>query len=459
MYGVIIEKGPKNWQIYQQKEGYADIDIAGRVVVESEISTREDAYVIVWVSDEQTGARIIKPVFIKPDDQNCWKTTLRVPVGGLYRIDTCLRFKGIGEKRGDRIFHVGVGDIFVITGQSNAVGVGKDAVNDPPDPAIHMFRLCGNWDMAVHPLHDSTRTEFELNQEQVQTGHSPWLNFAKILHLHLGYPIGLIPATKGGIPLSCWDRNDDGVFFENMLDILKAADCGGIRGILWYQGCQDTSQPDLCNTYYDRFRRVCRDFESVFFENVPILTVQLNKMTCTGNKNTEDIGREWARIREAQRRAMNEIPNVFMTPSIDCPVCDGIHNASPSNMAIGERIANLALKYIYGRDIICDAPDIEKAVKEGSNKIRLYFKYVYGHLFSDLNSAENMMFVAEDKHGTSNLIDYSCNGDNTILLTFDREIGLGCVGCKKHNDTGLMPYDVYSYLPIIPFDDIPVTEE
>ena len=29
MYGVIIEKGPQNWQILQQKDGYAKVNWLG----------------------------------------------------------------------------------------------------------------------------------------------------------------------------------------------------------------------------------------------------------------------------------------------------------------------------------------------------------------------------------------------------------------------------------------------
>ncbi len=52
-----------------------------------------------------------------------------IPAGGLYRIESCLK----EEKntplewatRGDCVEHFGVGDLFVIAGQSNAVGYGK----------------------------------------------------------------------------------------------------------------------------------------------------------------------------------------------------------------------------------------------------------------------------------------------------------------------------------------------
>ncbi len=455
MYGVIIEKGPQDWQILQQKEGYAECRLSGQVCVEDEVSAFADKKVGVRVVDETTNARITEPLFVSIE-QGKWQVKLRIPAGGPYRLETYLRYNGICEKRGDRRFHIGVGDVYLIAGQSNAVGVGKDCVNDPPSADVHMYRLNGNWDIATHPLHDATDTKFPLSQELTQTGHSPWINFGKILAKHLGYPIGLIPGTKGGIPLSCWDRKDDGAFFDNAHEIVKAAGTD-VKGILWYQGCNDMHSEELRNTYLERFKRVCKDFEQTYGKEIPILTVQLNKCVCVKNSDTAVEGYNMSVIREAQRRAMHEISNVYLVPSIDLMVCDGIHNSAMSNMVIGERVANVALKYIYNKQVLCDAPDILKAVKETKTSVRLYFQDVYEQLFADLNCTDKMMFSLTDEKGRMEPCDYSCPGDNSFVLEFEREIGNeATVSCDRYNDTGLMPYDLYSYLPIIPFSDISI---
>lgn len=458
MYGVIIEKGPQNWQILQQKDGYAKVELAGRVEVEQEVSAYEDVAVIVRVTDENTNARITEANYIRPKG-NRWKTEVIIPTGGPYRVETYLRFNGVCEKRGDRVFHIGVGDVYLIAGQSNAVGVGKDSVNDPISTDVHMFRLCGDWDIASHPLHDSTNTLYSSAQEQVQTGHSPWINFGKILAKHLGYPIGLIPGTKGGIPLSYWDKSADGRLFEHAYELVRASG-SEIKGILWSQGCNDAQNEDSRNTYFERFQRVCEDFKEVYGKELAILTVQLNKTTCTKSSELAEVGYNWSILREAQRKAMHKIPNVYMVPSIDLMVCDGIHNSAMSNMVIGERVANMALKYIYGKQIICDAPDIKKAVQEAGNTIRLYFDNVVGELFSDYNCTDKLMFSITDELGRITPCDYSCPGDNSVVLIFERDIqGKTVVNCDGYNDSGLMPYDLFSYLPIIPFHGVSVDTE
>lgn len=454
MYGVIIEKGPQNWQIIQQKNGFAEIELSGRVEIEEELLGCDNKAVLIKAFDENTNGRIVPPVFAEIKDKK-WSGSITLPAGGPYTLEVVFKFNGNCQKKGDRRFHIGVGDIYVIAGQSNAVGVGKDCVNDPVSTDVHMYRLSGNWDIATHPLHDTTATIYPINEERTQTGHSPWINFAKILNRHLGYPIGLVPATKGGIPLSFWDRSEDGHFFDNMLEIIK--DIGGqIKGILWSQGCNDTSSFETAMEYFDRFSRVAQDFKESLYDDIPILTVQLNKVVCIKDKDTENIGIRYAIVRQAQRKASMEIENVYMVPSIDLMVCDGIHNSAMSNMVIGERVANTALKYVYGKDIICDAPDIESAVLEDGKKVRLYFKNVYDVIFADIIETDKLMFSVTDEKGRILPIDYDCQG-KTILLTFERDIeGDSVINCDGFNDTGLMPYDMYSYLPIVPFCDVEI---
>ena len=455
MYGVIIEKGPQNWQVIQQKRGRARVALSGRVAVEREIMENEDVSVIVRVTSENTNARITEAVYCEVRDMH-WETEIEIPAGGPYRLETCLRYNGVCEKRGDRVFHIGVGDVYLIAGQSNAVGVGKDSVNDPVSMDVHMFRLSGSWDIASHPLHDTTDTIYPSAQESSQTGHSPWINFGKILAGYLGYPVGLLPGTKGGIPLSCWDRAEDGAFFEHALEVVMASG-GEIGGILWYQGCNDTADERSRNTYYERFRRVCEDFRAVYGAELPILTVQLNKAVCMKGKDTGREGYNWSVVREAQRKAAREIPHVYMVPAIDLMVCDGIHNSAMSNMVIGERAANMALKYIYGRQILCDAPDIREIVPVGTHAVRMYFDHVYGELFADNICADKLMFSLTDDLGRITPCDYKCPGNDSMELEFEREIqGEAVVDCDGYNDSGLMPYDLFSHLPVIPFSGIRV---
>ena len=456
MNGIIITKGPQNWRILQQKDGYADVKLEGVISLENTVFEYPDWHIIIRVVDEISNARILSPIKIKPDSE-AWSASFRIPTGGPYRIETLFRFNHNWEKRGDRILHLGVGEVFVIAGQSNAMGVGKDNIIEEPSLDVHMFRYSGNWDIATHPLNDATASKFPLTVEGGQVGNSPWLAFAKKLNKALGYPIGLIPAAVGGIPLANWNREENGKHFNNMLEIVKASG-SEIRGVLWYQGCNDADS-GLGNTYFERFKKVVEDFEKEFYKGIPIFTVQLNKIICTKEMDEIKRAENYSEVRAAQLRAKNEIENVYIVPSIDCMVCDGIHNTSGACVVIGERVANTALKYIYGKEVICDSPEIIGAYKENSNRVRLEFNNVYDCIFSDLNRTETLMFRVTDKNGKMSPADYECNGGNTMTLIFDRDIeGEAYIDCSGYNEASLMPYDLYSYLPVIPFGKIVIVE-
>lgn len=452
MYGVVIEKGLSDWQIIQQNNRIGKINLSGVVIAEDDV-LKQNAKVVVRVLDEINNTRILPPVFCKIKNKK-WNAEFEIPTGGPYKIETFLLFGGFKEKRGDRRFHIGVGDNYVIAGQSNAVGVGKDMISEEEDPNIHIFRLNGSWAMAAHPLHDTTDTNYPDFAEQVAVGYSPWLSFAKTLSRNLGYPVGLIPAAKGGIPLSFWDRKDDGRFFNHMLNIIKDSQ-SKVRGIVWYQGCNDTYDSRLRTTYFERFKSVCEDFRKEL-GNLPIITVQLNKSTCTKGKDLNAERKNFSILREVQRKAAKEIKNLYLVSSIDLPVCDGIHNSCMSSLVLGQRAANIALKYIYGRSVICDYPDISKAFKSDKNEITLYFDNVFTCIFSDNNPTEFLPFSAKDEKGRILPEDYECV-DNRIVLRFKRNLGRKItVSCDGPCESGLVPYDLYSYLPIIMFDEVEV---
>lgn len=459
MYGVILETAPQDWQILQQVQGYAEVTLAGRIEAEEEVLAHADLMVAVRVVEENNNRRVIPPVMVKPEG-NRWSAVLRIPAGGLYRLESCLRFHGVWEKRGDTRFHIGVGDVYVIAGQSNAVGTSKDAATDELSMDVHVMRLNGRWDIAAHPLHDSTETIFPpIENKGPRTGCGPWIRFAKTLTQHLGYPIGLLPCALGGTELALWNRKEDGRLFWNMLDMVRASG-GGIKGILWYQGCQDTSSEALSSTYFERFREVCADFERSFYEDIPVLSVQLNKMISVAGPDAERVRRCFCQVREAQRRAMHEIKNVFMVPSIDLMLCDGIHNTVSASLVIGERVAYTALKHVYGKASICDAPDLSRAVLESEKTVALYFDHVYDSIYTDVLATEKLMFSLRDELGQLFPAGHECPGGNCLRLTFVRSVvGKATISCDRYTDTGLMPYDIFSYLPVIPFGGVPVEEK
>lgn len=384
-----------------------------------------------------------------------WSIELNsVPRGGLYRIETALFFtddKNVRyELRGDMIHHVGVGDIWLIAGQSNATGYAREAANEGPQLGIHMFRANGRWTLATHPLGETTNTCYSPLLGTRNSGHSPWLAFARWLHAALGFPIGLIPASKGGSSLSEWLRSENGYLFENMLQMVN--DAGGcIRGVVWYQGETDTRSYAEANTYKERFARFVEDMRSALGNNhLPIITAQLNRWNIDHAQERE---KRWEYIRDVQRQIPHLIKGVYVVPTADLRVTDGAHNNSSANMEIGGRFARLAMGAVYGQNENWRYPDCSSARYVQPDQVVLEFANVYRGLYYPGNLNKDLPFAVYDSSGNVPLEAMKLSAVNCITLKLGRMVQgdvyvTGIPGC---NPPAIVPCDLYEKRPILAF--------
>lgn len=451
--GVKISKGLQDWQIIQQGDGYSQIKLSGIWALSDAASEILAIHVRVVVED--TGSILIPWTQCENYGKNRWKVTLRnIPAGGLYRIETSLDHSKASGIRGDMVHHIGVGDLFVIAGQSNAAGYGRDPVMDPPEIGVHAFKSSGKWDLASHPLSDSTGSKPVAKKEMGIPGHSPYLCFARILKRELGYPIGLIQTALGGSALSSWNPGEDGYLYKNMLERVKAAG-NEIKAMLWYQGCADAAE-GVCDTYLERFENMVSHLRSTLVnKELPVMTVQINRYVVPAS---DANNRGWGKLRDVQRRAAKLVPKVFVIPANDCTLSDAIHNAAASNLKLGERLANSALANIYGRKYVSEAPDISKAVKLEDNQIQLLFDNVKGKIYTFEVGSEKLPFTVVDEKGQLEITGYEINSNNGILLTMNREAGGSCVihGVWQQNPGFFIPIDDYSHIPVLSFYGVEV---
>ena len=245
--GVKITDGPQDWQIFQRdRAGFAAITVGG---------TWEADEVEFYIQGRLVDENLNMPVAAYLDWQDAtldlatkrFSLTLeKVPQGGLYRLETRIKRPqalDLRPLRGDYIHHIGVGDIYVIAGQSNSSGTGKGIVNDGPLLGVHLFANDERWKLAMHPLEDATNTLHPVTITRIFHGHSPWLAFARTIFQKTGIPVGLVPTALGGSPISRWlvGEEADGDLFKNMADMLQKAG-GKTAGILWYQGETEVMQ-------------------------------------------------------------------------------------------------------------------------------------------------------------------------------------------------------------------------
>ncbi|MCL2700661.1 MAG: sialate O-acetylesterase [Phycisphaerae bacterium] len=418
---VVIDSGPGDWQIVQQVGGAADIPLAGRwQTVTSE--TWASHIVLARLVKEETGVLLTPWTAMKTAADGTWRGVLRcVPAGGLYRLETMLvpkphvQWGAIGQAR----HHLGVGDLWIIAGQSNSAGYGQGPVWDPPENGVHLFNNAMRWGQACHPLNESTHTAHAANREWTNPMHSPWLHWARRVKQEIGWPIGLIQTSLGGSPLVSWNPTEPGehALFDAMVQAVRAAG-GAARGMLWYQGCSDAN-PVAGKTYLKRFTSAVKAWRKALKNpRLFVLTVQINRAYAPPSAEG-DLG--WSTVREAQRQAARTIEHCCVIPTIDLPLSDVVHNSAHGNLVIAERSALAALGAAYGKPTAWQAPEIASAqVSRDGMSVALAFDHVTNALYRC--DEQTIPFAVTDAQGPVPITKLDITPPNVVQLTLGRKL-------------------------------------
>ncbi|WP_372629935.1 hypothetical protein, partial [Cohnella sp.] len=90
--GVIVEQGPPDWAIVQQRNGSAAIGLSGKWRTDE---PAREAQAYARVVREESAETVVDWTKAEMTDDRGWRVVLdNVPAGGLYRIETCLRIDG-----------------------------------------------------------------------------------------------------------------------------------------------------------------------------------------------------------------------------------------------------------------------------------------------------------------------------------------------------------------------------
>ena len=146
--------------------------------------------------------------------------TIEVPTGW-HRLE--LRFMNDGAQVAlQSINPVGVGEVFIVAGQSNSANSG-DAPLTPTDSRVSTWGPSG-WRFGYDPQPAATDNR-----------GSPWPVAGDLLASRYDVPIGFLSVGYGGTQVDRWvpSQND---LFPRITDALDAVEPNGARAILWHQG-------------------------------------------------------------------------------------------------------------------------------------------------------------------------------------------------------------------------------
>jgi sialate O-acetylesterase len=163
-----------------------------------------------------------------------------------------------------------------------------------------------------------------------------------------------------------------------------------IRGAVWYQGESNAGNAEEAVRYRHLFPAMITDWRTQWGEgDFPFFFVQL----CTINKRQQQPveGSNWAILRESQLKTL-DLPNTGMAVIFDTDPSGNLH--PPYKKPVGERLALIALKVTYGKDIEESGPVFDGMEVKGDN-ILLSFKHVGSGLVSKPNDVLKGFAVAD----------------------------------------------------------------
>lgn len=263
---------------------------------------------------------------------------------------------------GDETFNdIYVGDVWLLTGQSNMQGVGRLVnIGKNENQSIRALYLQNEWNVANHPLHQLTKSYYNVHTNfchstdvapHTMVGAGPGLSFAEKMFDLTHVPQGIIACGHGGTNLfNQWspkrlNEGGDSLYgatHERYLDTGS-----NVAGVFWYQGCSD-AHAEYAPKYTENMIELVNSFRSDFQPNLPFVQVQIGCCSWSEIDNRESI-KSWSSIREQQRLLNDKIDNFDTVHTVAHRLADCIHLSADSQKIVGMDAAEAMYCLKFGK--------------------------------------------------------------------------------------------------------------
>ena len=177
-----------------------------------------------------------------------------------------------------------------------------------------------------------------------------------------------------------------------------------IKGVIWYQGESNTSQP---TEYSTLLTALINDWRMKWNSNdLPFIIAQLPNFMQPQENPSES---NWAMLRESQSKAL-ALPNTGMAVNIDLGEWNDIHPLNKKD--VGHRLALIAMKIAYGDPNVISSAPVYKSMVVEDNKIILSFTEI-GNGFAPTENLKNFAIAGENKQFV--WADAKIEGDKVIV--------------------------------------------
>jgi len=229
---------PVDYQVIQRdSDGGAWVEVRGSLAS----STGQIEMSVILAGEDRTPWRPLSLATGAGGQQ--FRGNLRVPQGGWYQLQLRLD----GGRPLTVVSRFGVGDLFILAGQSNATNTGsgrQPGVND----RVAMFDG-EHWWRAADPMVGV--------QDRSRDG-SPWPVFGDLIQRATGVPVGLASVGHGNTRIADWHprRPPVSAFLDSSRYTVlrrRLQALGGARAILWHQGESDAREGTGTDAYVRDF--------------------------------------------------------------------------------------------------------------------------------------------------------------------------------------------------------------
>lgn len=287
----ILLKTPGERQVLQRgMNNDAEVHIAGT-------ASNDIAQVHIKIADDNG----VKFEADQPVLNGSFEYSLRLPASkAWYSVQVT---SGVDEASVERF---GVGEVFLIAGQSNSTNSG-DVRQNPRSDFVSSWN--GNsWQLAKDPQ--------PLAMSDGSDGGSPWPVMGDLLYEAWQVPVAFVSVGWGGTRVKFWQPDNPKLFlYPRLREQLKRLGPGGFRAVLWHQGESDARLGTWGGEYQDYLERVIAQTRKDAGFPVPWFVA---KATYHGPKYVGMMA-SWNRetVRRAQQHVIDKDPLVFAGPDTD----------------------------------------------------------------------------------------------------------------------------------------------
>lgn len=276
---------PLDYQVIQRETRQkGTIVIHGRLAEARTDDLRLEARV---VRDGKAGEWQPRPVTFTDD---AFSAAMELPAGGWYRLEV-RALNGGGVLAEAAVEHVGIGEVFVVAGQSNAANHGQERQSAVTGQVVTFDGT--RWQICADPQPGASGT-----------GGSFLPPFGDAVARRFGVPVGFVACGIGATsvrewlpqgarfpnpptltervrPLSNGQWESKGEAFDTFVARMKPLGPRGFRAVLWHQGESDANQADSTRTlpgplYREYLERLIRESRAALGWEAPWFVAQVS---------------------------------------------------------------------------------------------------------------------------------------------------------------------------------------